>query len=120
MPRKPTRKTTKSSKVPEAEKQSTLMLAHLQALEPVLDQLPAEMVIELDVALYKFGKSLKHVFKTKTMQKTCFTCDGSGRMCSTCGESELACGCLDDDKSPVYDPCDDCDGSGVVFVPRDA
>lgn len=55
------------------------------------------------------------------MPKGCFKCDGSGKICNICGESEPACGCSEDeieeylDENPLeeqYDDCEDCKGTG--------
>ncbi len=38
----------------------------------------------------------------------CFRCDGTGQVCSECGESEaFDCGC-----NAGYDDCEDCNGTG--------
>ena len=40
----------------------------------------------------------------------CQRCDGTGEICNTCGESEPACGCDDDDADICQ--CPDCKGTG--------
>lgn len=40
----------------------------------------------------------------------CVRCDGTGKICDTCGESEKACGCADDFK--LFSNCEDCKGTG--------
>jgi len=55
-----------------------------------------------------------------------FDCDGTGRMCDTCGESEAACRCMSaeecesDDSEQNLRKCGDCDGSGYLCVAHDA
>jgi hypothetical protein len=106
-------KVDRKSNVPEAEKQSTLVLAHLGALEPVLDQLPAQMGLELKDAVEKFQKALDKSLRSKTKEVPCFMCDGTGLMCAVCGESDEACGC--EKSEPTA--CEDCDGAAYVRVP---
>lgn len=48
------------SRVPEAEKQSTLVLAHLGALEPILEELPLCMINELLVAIKLMKATLEN------------------------------------------------------------
>jgi hypothetical protein len=109
----PAKKIKTKSNVPEAEKQSTLVLAHLGALEPVLGQLPAQMGLELKEALIRCRDLLDKVLRTKVRRMNCFLCDGTGLMCAVCGESEAACEC--DRSEPT--PCGDCKGVGQVIVP---
>ena len=45
-----------------------------------------------------------------------FTCDGTGQICNTCGESEEACGC----EEPDLGKCDECDGAGRFCVTHEA
>lgn len=40
----------------------------------------------------------------------CFKCDGSGTQCQTCGESEGACSCPEEQKN--IGECSDCKGTG--------
>lgn len=110
-----TKRAKKQPTVPEAEKQSTLVLAHLGALEPVLDQLPAAMGLELKEALEKFQKALDKALRTKIKRMSCFQCDGTGQMCDICGESETACSC--DEMERTFSACEDCKGVGQVEVP---
>ena len=48
--------------------------------------------------------------------KSHFTCDGTGKMCNICGESEVCCGCDDEDLGD----CTDCDGTGKFCVEHDS
>jgi len=48
----------RTERVPEADKQSTLAMAHLQALEPLLGELPRSMALELLNYLTSFRKAL--------------------------------------------------------------
>lgn len=109
----PAKKIKTKSNVPEAEKQSTLVLAHLGALEPALGQLPAAMGLELREALDKFQKALDRSLRAKTKQMPCFTCDGTGMMCGVCNKSESTCDC----KRSEPTTCEDCDGAMYVWVP---
>lgn len=45
-------------------------------------------------------------------KRRCFTCDGTGAICDVCGESEAACGCPEEEKSP--NDCQDCKGTGIA------
>ena len=40
----------------------------------------------------------------------CFRCDGTGQVCDTCGESEIACACAP--ASTRNSACEDCKGAG--------
>ena len=43
------------------------------------------------------------------MIRKCFRCDGTGEICSICGESGEACGCEEDER---FEGCPDCGGTG--------
>ena len=43
------------------------------------------------------------------MANICFRCDGNGKLCNVCGESERACKC--DEGFDPYE-CPDCNGKG--------
>jgi hypothetical protein len=53
------------------------------------------------------------------MSKPCFRCDGTGKICNICGESEKACSCdateieeHEADGFDQFDDCEDCKGTG--------
>lgn len=59
--------------------------------------------------------------KQKQPKKSCevkshFTCDGTGEMCETCGESSAACSC--NENNLVV--CEECDGAGQFCVTHEA
>lgn len=51
----------------------------------------------------------------------CFKCDGTGKICNICGESESAYqntedeieAYLEENDSDQFDECDDCEGTGL-------
>lgn len=47
-----------------------------------------------------------------------YDCDGTGKVCDNCGESEESCGCDDDDQDPVN--CEGCDGTGRLCVEHES
>ena len=51
-----------------------------------------------------------------------FDCDGTGRMCDCCGESEAACRCTpeEDGGEQKLRKCGDCDGAGYLCVAHDS
>jgi hypothetical protein len=49
-----------------------------------------------------------------------FTCDGAGRLCDNCGESEEACGCEDNGEEPDFVKCTECDGAGRFCVTHES
>lgn len=45
--------------------------------------------------------------------RRCFRCDGTGRICDCCGESDAACSCEREGLGlPARSDCDDCKGTG--------
>jgi len=110
-------KAAASDLMPECERQSTLVVAHAEALQPILDGLPPGMVLELRETVRnleaKLGKMVRKMVAERKLKITnCFTCDGTGQMCNICGESEAACQCPENDRST----CEDCDGRCQVEV----
>jgi len=119
MPKKATKKikAVASDLMPECERQSTLVMAHIGHLVPILADLPPGMVLELREAVRdleaRLGKMVRKMVAERKLKITnCFTCDGTGQMCNICGESEAACQCPENDRST----CEDCDGRCQVEV----
>lgn len=54
--------------------------------------------------------------KTKCEVKRHFECDGTGRMCDRCGESESACRCDEESGEQQLVKCADCDGTALLCV----
>jgi len=46
-----------------------------------------------------------------------FTCDGSGRQCNACGESESACSCGEEQD---LGDCEECEGTGKICVEHES
>lgn len=70
----------------------------------------------------RFGKRPK---KVNPVAQVCivkphFDCDGTGRMCDRCGESEAACRCDEDDGEQQLSKCAGCDGSTFICVAHDS
>jgi len=42
----------------------------------------------------------------------CFRCDGTGKLCEVCGETESVCEGDEGDHDYVEGPCEDCKGTG--------
>ncbi len=110
-------KAVASDLMPECERQSTLVMAHIGHLLPILTDLPPAMVLELRDSVLQLQDALEAVVKTmkrdgRLRGRDCFSCDGSCEMCNICGESVSACQCPEDDRHP----CEDCRGTGRTVV----
>lgn len=58
---------------------------------------------------------LREIGKSRTGKVTrCFMCDGTGKRCNRCGETELICTCVEDGKLEYSNivNCEDCNGTG--------
>lgn len=45
-------------------------------------------------------------------QRTCFLCNGGGKMCGRCGEAVSVCIC--EGEEPQEEDCKDCRGTGIA------